>query len=172
MSELITPYADTIRRFHDAGVRFVIIGGVAMGLHGSDVPTYGVDVAYAIEPENLERLAKFLPTIHARVIGRPRNDSFIITTNTLMSVKFLNLSTDLGAIDVMRQIPGVDSFDGLWERAVPMEIEDFTVHVASLDDLIAMKRAANRAKDQIHLLELSRIKQLQAETAIAKTRET
>jgi predicted nucleotidyltransferase len=154
------PFAEAIRRFYEAGIRFVVIGGVAMGIHGSNYVTKDVDFAYAIAPENVERLAAFLATIHARVLGRPVGDGFVITPATLQRVRFLNLFTDLGEVDVMREIPGIDSFEGLWERAVLTDLGGFTVRVASLDDLIAMKRAADRPKDRNHLYELLALKKL------------
>jgi predicted nucleotidyltransferase len=152
-----------VRKFHEAGIRFVLIGGLALRAHGSNYLTTDADFAYAIEPDNLERLAAFLPTIHARVLGRPANDGFVITARTLERVRFLNLFTDWGEVDVMREIGGVDSFEGLWERAVPMDFGGFVVRVASIDDLIAMKRAANRPKDQAHIYELLALKKLIAE---------
>ncbi len=60
----------------------------------------------------------------------------------------------------MREIGGVESFDDLRARAVPMDLGGFVVPVASLDDLIAMKRAANRPKDQLHIMELLALKKL------------
>jgi hypothetical protein len=60
----------------------------------------------------------------------------------------------------MRDIPGVDSFDGLQKRAISSDFGNFIVRVASLDDLIAMKRAANRPKDQFHLYELLALQKL------------
>jgi len=160
MPEPKIPFAETIRSFHDAGIRFVVIGGVALGAHGSNYATKDVDFAYAVESENLERLAAFLPTIHARVSGRPANDGFVISTMTLQRARFLNLYTDLGEVDVMREIGGIDSFEGLWERAIPMDLGGFVVRVASIDDLIAMKRSANRPKDQAHIYELLALKKL------------
>ncbi len=160
MPERKIPFAETIRSFHDAGIRFVVIGGVALGAHGSNYATKDVDFAYAVESENLERLAAFLPTIHARVSGRPANDGFVISTMTLQRARFLNLYTDLGEVDVMREIGGIDSFEGLWERAIPMDLGGFVVRVASIDDLIAMKRSANRPKDQAHIYELLALKKL------------
>jgi predicted nucleotidyltransferase len=128
--------------------------------HGANNLTRDADLAYAIEADNVERLAAFLATIHARVLGRPAGDTFVITAALLQRVRFLNLATDLGAVDIMRDVPGVDSFAGLWERAVPMDLGGFTVRVASLDDLIAMKQAAGRPKDRTHLNELLALKKL------------
>lgn len=157
------PLLTLVRKLHDADIRFVLIGALALRSHGSSYLTTDVDIAYALEPENVERLAAFLPTIHARVLGRPAHDNFVVDAATLQRVRFLNLITDLGEVDVLREIPGVDSFEGLWERAVPMDFGGFTVRVASIDDLIAMKRAANRPKDQAHIYELLALKKLIAE---------
>ncbi len=41
-----------------------------------------------------------------------------------------------------------------------MELYGMSVHVASIEDLIAMKRAANRPKDQLHLMELQALRDL------------
>jgi hypothetical protein len=51
----------------DAGVRFVVIGGFAAAVHGSPLPTTDVDIVPAREDENLERLARALRTLNAKV---------------------------------------------------------------------------------------------------------
>ena len=150
-----------VRAFHSAEIRFVLIGGLAMIAHGANTAiSRVVDVVYESDSDNIERLAAFLPTIHARVLGRPAHDGFTITASMLRNVRFLNLYTDLGEVDVMREIPGVESFDGLYERSILSDFGGFTVRIASLDDLISMKRAANRPKDQNHLYELLALKKL------------
>jgi predicted nucleotidyltransferase len=45
----------------------------------------------------------------------------------------------------------VEGFDELVQRAKPFDIDGITVLVASIDDLILMKRAAGRAKDLIEV---------------------
>lgn len=60
----------------------------------------------------------------------------------------------------MRDVLGIDTFAGLSERASMMDFGGFSVRVASLDDLIAMKRAAGRPKDQAHLYELLALRRL------------
>ena len=47
-------------------VDFVVVGGVAGWVHGSAYPTYDLDVAYARDRLNLERLAAALTDLRAR----------------------------------------------------------------------------------------------------------
>jgi len=73
------------------------------------------------------------------------------------------LLTDAGDLDVLGQLSGIESFESLHANAVQMELFGLQVRVASLADLIAMKRAAGRPKDQLHLQELERLAQMQSE---------
>ncbi len=154
-----------VRALHEANVNFVLIGGLAMIAHGVNCLTQDIDFAYGVDSENLERCNPdvFLRRIQARVLGRSASDGFVITPALLQRVRFLNLFTDLGEVDVMREVPGMDSFERLWERAIPLDLGGFTVRVASIDDLLAMKRAANRPKDQTRIHELLTQKNLMNE---------
>jgi len=101
-----------------------------------------------------------LERCHARMRGLPPELSSILDERTLKNMTNLTLTTDLGNIDIHTELEGVDNFEGLWERATVISIFDYDVRVASLEDLIAMKRAANRPKDQTHVLELLEIQKL------------
>lgn len=59
----------------------------------------------------------------------------------------------MGDLDLLGEALGADPFDNLWERASVFEIDGVPLRVASLDDLIAMKTAPNRPKDQTHVLD-------------------
>ena len=134
-----------------------------MRLHGCAHITEDVDISYARDRENLRDLASALRDQHARLRGVPADLPFILDEYTFRNVENLTLETDLGALDLLATPAGADSFEGLWERGIEADMEGFTVRVASLDDLIAMKRAANRPKDQNHILELLALKKLLAE---------
>jgi hypothetical protein len=142
----------------NAQVCFVLVGGLAMIAHGSAYITRDVDVSYSREPANLGALAAALAPFHPRLRGAPEGLPFRWDALTLRSGMNFTLVTDPLDLDLLGHLAGVESFGGLWERSVEMELYGVPVRVASLDDLIAMKRAAGRAKDQAHLLELERLR--------------
>jgi hypothetical protein len=144
-------------------VRYVIIGGVAMRLHGSAHLTDDLDICYGREADNLSALVATLAEQHPRLRGAPPELPFIWDIKTIRNGQNFTLSTDLGEFDALGDTGGIDSFEGLWDRRVEMEILGERVNVASIDDLIAMKRAANRPKDQNHVLELLALKRLTQE---------
>ena len=152
-----------LKVLHGAGVRFVVIGGIAMRLHGCAHITQDVDISYARDRANLKVLAQALASHHARLRGVPDDLPFVLDEFTFRNIQNLTLQTDLGEVDLLAVPDGTDSFEGLWERSLEMSLGEFTVQVASIDDLIAMKRAANRPKDQAHLYELLALKKLLAE---------
>jgi hypothetical protein len=141
-------------------VRYVIIGGIAMRLHGSSHVTDDVDICYGRDLENLQALADALAPYHPALRGAPAGLPFTLDARSLKASLNFTLTTDIGALDILGEPAGIPSFDGLWERSVTMDIHGLLVHVASLDDLIAMKRAAGRIKDQGHTLELEALRKL------------
>lgn len=143
----------------------VVVGGLAMNLHGGAHVTIDVDFSFALDDENLDRVADAMNRLHPRPLGWPPANPFAVTPGQLRKVRFLNLKTDLGEIDLLPLPAGVDSFEGLWERASVMDLGGFDARVASVDDLIAMKRAAGRPKDERHLMELAALKRVMAEEA-------
>lgn len=129
-----------------------------MNLHGSTHLTADIDFCYDRSPENLAAVVAALARYHPRLAGAPPDLPFLWDARTLKSGLNFTLDTDIGAVDILGEAAGVDSFDGLWERSVEMGLDGIHVHVASIDDLIAMKKAANRPKDQTHALELEDIR--------------
>jgi predicted nucleotidyltransferase len=141
-------------------VRFVVVGGIALAVHGSDHVTLDVDLAYSRAPENLSAVAAALAEFHPRLRGAPEDLPFRWDARTLRAGLNFTLTTEAGRVDLLGEVSGVDSFEGLWERALETELFGVRVRIASIGDLIAMKRAAGRAKDQAHLLELERLRRL------------
>lgn len=161
MPSLEIDFQAIIKQLDGSNVRFVVIGGVAMNLHGADNLTTDMDISFARDKENTAALARILSAQHARPRGFPTDLPFVIDVQMLRNSTNLTLDTDVGAFDLLAEPEGVDGFEGLWERAVLMEIDDSTIRVASIPDLIAMKRAADRPKDREHIMQLEALLLLQ-----------
>jgi hypothetical protein len=140
-----------LRALARSNVRFVLIGGVAARLHGSPTLTRDTDVCYSRDTDNVERLAKVLRTLHARLRGVDDDVPFLVDGRTLLAGANFTFVTDVGDLDVLAAPAGVDGYAELAARAERVDLEGVTVLVASLDDLIRMKRASGRAKDRAEL---------------------
>lgn len=145
-----------------SGLQFVIIGGIAMRLQGASHMTDDIDFAFARDPQSLDALVKALAPYHPRLRGAPPGLPFFWDVRTLQTSINMTLETDIGSVDLLGEPAGVASFEGLWQGATVMDRQGVQVRVASVDALIAMKRAAGRPKDQAHLLELERLRKINA----------
>jgi hypothetical protein len=135
------------------GVDFVVVGGVAGLVHGSSYPTYDLDVAYARGPANAVRLAAALEEIGVRLRGAQPDLPFRLDAQTIDSGANFTFITPYGDLDVLADVGGVRSFAELRATASEKQIAGYAVRVASIDHLIAMKRASNRTKDKLMLEE-------------------
>jgi predicted nucleotidyltransferase len=151
---------DIILELAQTQIRFVLIGGLAMQYHGSNYQTEDADISFAMDHDNLELLIDWITPLNPRPLGFPPNSNFQISIGLLERARFLIIKTDIGSIDLLKYPDGIDSFEGLWDRSKIVEVNNRQIRIASIDDLISMKKAANRQKDQIHLLELYALKKL------------
>jgi hypothetical protein len=138
-----------IEALADARVDFVLIGGVAGGSYGSTFGTFDVDVAYARDHENLERLAGVLDSLGATLRGAPPDLPFVPDARTLANGANFTFTTRLGSLDILADPAGAPPYRDLKASGTRITVSDRQVIVASLDHLIAMKEAAGRPKDKL-----------------------
>jgi nucleotidyltransferase AbiEii toxin of type IV toxin-antitoxin system len=140
-----------LRVLNERQVRYVLVGGMAAAMRGSPVITGDVDVCYAPDRDNLERLASALRDLHARLRGVEEGVSFLLDARTLQAGDAFTFVTSEGPLDVLGEPSGSGGFEQLDQSASDMDVAGLTIRVASLDDLIAMKRASRRPKDLVDL---------------------
>ena len=131
------------------GVDFVLIGGQAGISHGSSYPSYDLDILYARGRDNVERLVAALGEIGVRLRGAPADLPFILDAKTIENGANFTFITPHGDFDILADAAGMPSYEEVKSAAVDREAFGHVVKVASIDHLIAMKRAAGRTKDKL-----------------------
>jgi hypothetical protein len=142
------------------GVDFVVVGGIAATLYGSDRTTFDLDIWPDQDPANLQALGRALADMDARLRGVEDDVPFVPDERTLTHVELLTLDTSFGPLDVLMRPDGSPPYRLLRGRAERVDVGTVAVLVASIDDLLAMKRAAGRAKDELDVETLEAIKRL------------
>ena len=142
---------------HRHGVDYVTIGGIAANAHGSRRLTLDVDVVPAPEVANYERLVAALDelgvpdsAVDSEFRDLEPRDSF-----DLARARILKLPTVAGDLDLLNGAVGAPPYEDLRKRSVEVEVRGTPVRIASLDDLIAMKRASGRPQDLRDIAELT-----------------
>jgi hypothetical protein len=136
-------------------VRFVVIGGVAVGAHGYVRGTEDLDLVPDPDPENLTRLTEALgeldstlPTVEERSFD-PVSDAGVIQRGGNVTAM-----TKFGELDVVQRARGVPSYSQLAEDAVKSTLLGISVLVCSLARLREMKEAQDREQDRADLANL------------------
>ncbi len=147
-----------LRRLAAAEVDFVVVGGVAVVVHALPRFTRDLDVCYATDAANLERMAAVLSEIGARLRGIDEDLPFVPDARVLRQTQILTLTTAEGELDLLVDPAGAPPYADLRARADDIDLDGLTVRVASIGDLLAMKRAAGRPQDLIDVeaLEIAR----------------
>jgi hypothetical protein len=140
-----------VRRLAEASVDFVVVGGVAVVVQAHARYTDDLDICYATDEDNLGRLGDLLVDLGATLRGISEDLPFVPDARTLRQTQILCLTTPLGGLDLLVAPNGAPPYPKLRARAQTIDIEGADVPVASLDDMIAMKRAAGRPQDLIDL---------------------
>jgi len=144
-------------------VEFILIGGAAAIAHGSARLTQDLDVVYDRSPPNLERLVAALENEKPYLRGAPPGLPFVWDRVTLSRGLNFTLSTSLGDIDLLGEIPGGGSYRDLRVNAIELTVFGMRCLCLSLPQLIRAKRAAGRPKDLEALAELEAIEETEAE---------
>lgn len=153
---------DFLRALADDSVEFVLVGGMAVQLHGYLRMTYDIDLVLAMNDANLARFIEIAKRFGlAPVIPVPmeslKNSALIDQWHREKGMLALREPGAGGsAVDVLIR-PNV-SYEALFSQSVEGRMFGRSVKIASIDHLLQMKRIANRPKDRLDIEGLEKIK--------------
>jgi len=146
--ELPSDFVDLLVAFADAEVRYLVIGGYAVGFHDRPRATKDLDLLLADDPDNVERACRALDAFGAA-------QTTIEAVRHAASDEVVWFGVPPIRVDLLKSAPGID-FDTAFARRVLMDQGGLTLPVVALDDLISMKKAADREQDRADVRRLER----------------
>ena len=156
---------DLLAALSGAKIDYVLVGGLAVALHGYQRLTMDVDVVLAFNDENLAKFVDCARSANLKpVLPLPIDslrDAALIDLwhreKGMLAFALHGPEKMATVIDVL--VRPVVSFDQLKRNAVTKRIGPLSIAVASIDDLISLKTGTGRSKDVLDIEELRRIKQ-------------
>lgn len=158
-------YEEILRAFQKQKVKYVIVGGIAVNLLGSMRSTADLDILVEMSNNNLEKIVKILkrrgyhvkrPVDPMRIADRKTREDWI--KNKHMKAFNFYKEGELKEVDIIIESPV--SFKEAGKSAIRIKVDDLTLPVISIDNLIKMKRKTARSIDKLDIEELKKIKKL------------
>ncbi len=150
-----------LRSLNARHVRYVVIGASAFPAHGYGRSTLDFDILIEPTEENAKRTLAALTEI-----GYDVSD---LTVDEMLEKKILFRQYILD-VDIHPDALGV-TFEQVWKNKVRKYVGKVPAYFAGLDDLIKMKRAANRPKDREDLKVLQEIKRRQKKSRMKSAKQ-
>jgi len=141
-------------------VEFVILGGVAIGFHGSSYVTQDLDFCYRRSKENLKKIVSALGQFKPRPRGFPENLPYFFDQTTLQNATNFTFETEVGDIDLLGEVAGIGDYLAVEKLSIPMHVFNCDLKILSIEGLILAKRAAGRPKDLLVLPELEAMQEI------------
>ena len=143
---LTTDFREFLRSLNEHRVDYLVVGGYAVSYHGYPRVTGDIDVWVRPTPENADRVVRALVAFGFGV--QALTPELFVAPDSLV-----RMGLPPNRIEVMTTISGV-TFEACWVGRVEDVWDGVPVHILSLADLKANKRASGRLKDQADLDEL------------------
>ncbi len=158
-------YLDLFSALDRHHVDYLLIGGLAVSLHGVERATMDVDITVAMNPDNLANLIdtatelKLTPLLPVP-LEILKNLELLQQWHKERNLEAFALRTpDLAGVTIDILLFSPVEFSGMAQRAVIFKISGTILRVVAIDDLIALKQAVGRPIDLSDIEHLKRIKQ-------------
>jgi len=141
MAELPPDFADLLVELLEAGARFLLVGGYAVGHHGHPRATKDIDIWIYPDEANADRVIQAL-----RRFGAPLTSLGVTRDDFLTSGQTVQIGVAPLRIDLLTTITGVD-FESSWREREHFSFDKYSVPVIGREKLLTNKRASGRPQD-------------------------
>lgn len=132
-------FKEFIQSLNDNRVRYLVVGGYAVALHGHPRYTKDIDIWIELSPENASNVINALEQFGFTSMG-------LRETDFLTPGQVIQLGQPPNRIDLLCSVSGVD-FAACHESRVTVEIDGVPVDFIGLEDLRRNKAASGRYQD-------------------------
>ncbi|QTA80085.1 Uncharacterized protein dnl_23720 [Desulfonema limicola] len=146
----IASLSDLIGGLSQAGIEFVIVGGLAAVIQGAPFTTMDLDIVHHQKEENISKLLNFLKQIDAHY-RRPDDKIIEPGKQDLAAKGHVLLSTSLGPLDILAFIEKGYSYQDILPNSVEIEFRGYKIRVLELETLIELKSNSGNSKDLCRL---------------------
>lgn len=154
-------FEDFIRLLNTHMVKYMVVGGYALALHGKPRHTGDLDIWIKISDDNATRLLKVIKEFGLSSLGLKKSD--FLEAGYITQIGYPPIR-----IDILNSIDGVTFDDAAIEMQI-LEIEDgLNICYIGLTDFLKNKKASGRKQD---LADVKEIKKLQATKNTAKKKK-
>lgn len=145
-------------------VRYLLVGGLAVNLHGIPRMTMDVDVVIALDPDNIDRFIDTAQTLMLRPVlpvaladlADPMKRREWVEKRNLVAFALREQDSNTPTIDLILAVNL--EFDAAYGRRVVRDLDGVTISLASVPDLIAMKRQSGRPQDEADIEQLEKLR--------------
>lgn len=161
-------YLDLFRELQKHDVQYVVVGGIAINLHGVERATMDVDLVLAMNEANLQRFLRVATELELKPSLPVKIESLCDAAQLDKWVKEKHMiafclrpsSKTAPSVDIIVR-PTV-SFESMYQNRVEKDIGGVRFKLVSVDDLIALKTGTGRTKDASDIVALNKVKQIVA----------
>ena len=145
----MTGFSRILEDLNEVGVRYVLIGGIALIRHGVVRATRDIDAVFDPAEDNVERIRLLATKWKAT-----RPDGSPLPEGAISVGRSIHLRTSNGDLDLVSEKTAGIRFDDLLSRAEVKKVDGVEAPICSLADLVAMKQAVGRERDLADLADL------------------
>lgn len=157
-------YIDIFAKFNEAKIRYIVVGGIAVNLHGIPRMTYDIDLLLDMEDDNLKKFLHLLkewgfsPKVPVDIMDfakREKREDWIKNKH-MKAFCLVNPDWPLSEIDVVINTPV--NYQSSSRKAINIPLCNISIPVIDIDDLIKMKKNTGRKQDEADIRYLKRLK--------------